>query len=241
MYEDKGEHEKAFQYYQLAIREAQASGDRLGEASSINNLAIYYYVRQKMDSAEFLGNKALLMAKHVGSAEITKRAAEILYRIYRDKKDFRQSLEMYDLFISVRDSINNENTRKASLRSQLKYEYEKKATADSVSYLKETEVRNAKIAQQTAEIKARRNQQIALFGGLGLVVVFAGFIFNRFKVAQKQKTIIESQKKEVESQKSLVEEKQKEILDSIHYARRIQNALITNEKYIERSLKNLKA
>lgn len=34
-----------------------------------------------------------------------------------------------------------------------------------------------------------------------------------------------------------VEEKQKEILDSIHYAKRIQTALLTSEKYIEKRSK----
>ena len=39
--------------------------------------------------------------------------------------------------------------------------------------------------------------------------------------------------------KELVEEKQKEILDSIRYAKRIQTALITSEKYIERNINRL--
>ena len=37
-----------------------------------------------------------------------------------------------------------------------------------------------------------------------------------------------------------VSEKQKEILDSIHYAKRIQTALLPNEKYIDRILRSLK-
>ena len=36
------------------------------------------------------------------------------------------------------------------------------------------------------------------------------------------------------------EEKQQEVLDSIHYAKRIQSALITNEKYFDRHLKRLR-
>jgi hypothetical protein len=38
----------------------------------------------------------------------------------------------------------------------------------------------------------------------------------------------------------MVEEKQKEIVSSIYYARRIQRALITNERYIEKSINKLK-
>ncbi len=42
---------------------------------------------------------------------------------------------------------------------------------------------------------------------------------------------------QISEQKHLVEEKQKEILDSIHYAKRIQNSLLPTDKYIERILK----
>ncbi len=65
------------------------------------------------------------------------------------------------------------------------------------------------------------------------------FPVNRFRVTHRQKKVIEAQKKEVEDQKEVVEEKQKEILDSIHYAKRIQTALMPNEKYIDRNIRAL--
>ena len=51
--------------------------------------------------------------------------------------------------------------------------------------------------------------------------------------------MIELQKEEVTEQKEKVEEKQKEILDSIRYAKKIQTALITSERYIYRKLNEL--
>ena len=45
---------------------------------------------------------------------------------------------------------------------------------------------------------------------------------------------------EILEQKNIVEEKQKEILDSIRYAKRIQTALMSNEKYIAKQLRALK-
>jgi tetratricopeptide (TPR) repeat protein len=44
---------------------------------------------------------------------------------------------------------------------------------------------------------------------------------------------------ELEAQKKIVDEQHKEVMDSIHYAKRIQTALITNEKYIANSLNRL--
>jgi hypothetical protein len=37
-----------------------------------------------------------------------------------------------------------------------------------------------------------------------------------------------------------IEEKQKEIIDSIQYAKRIQSAMMPMEKYIDKNLKRLK-
>jgi hypothetical protein len=41
---------------------------------------------------------------------------------------------------------------------------------------------------------------------------------------------------ETREQKKLIEHKQKEILDSITYARRIQHAHLPNEKYLQKHL-----
>src|ERR1700753_1250273 len=46
-----------------------------------------------------------------------------------------------------------------------------------------------------------------------------------------------SQKKVMEYQKAIVDEKNKDITDSIHYASRIQRALLTTDEYIGNHLK----
>jgi hypothetical protein len=53
------------------------------------------------------------------------------------------------------------------------------------------------------------------------------------KFMEMQKQLIGKQKKEVE-------EKQKEIIDSIRYARRIQHSLLPTEKYLDKQLNKLK-
>ncbi|MDO8999708.1 MAG: hypothetical protein Q7W45_08085, partial [Bacteroidota bacterium] len=68
--------------------------------------------------------------------------------------------------------------------------------------------------------------------GFGLVLILALFILRGYKQKQKANAIIITQKR-------LVDEKQKEILDSIRYAKRIQTALLPNEKYIDKSLQKL--
>ena len=64
-------------------------------------------------------------------------------------------------------------------------------------------------------------------------------MYKRFKITQKQKQVIEEQKQKVDDAYNLLHEKNKEVMDSIMYARRIQQALITSEKYIENALNKL--
>jgi len=56
----------------------------------------------------------------------------------------------------------------------------------------------------------------------------------------KQKNEIEEQNQKLQLAYDEIGEKQKEILDSIHYAKRIQRSLLPTEKYLERALNELK-
>jgi serine phosphatase RsbU (regulator of sigma subunit) len=75
------------------------------------------------------------------------------------------------------------------------------------------------------------------------VAVFGVLVFTSYRRSQKanaiinmQKQHVEQQKQEIEHQKLLVEVKQKEIIDSIDYAKRIQSAILPPPKLIRSHL-----
>ncbi len=107
----------------------------------------------------------------------------------------------------------------------MQYEFDKKDAATKLEQEKKEAVTQAESRKQQAIIWG-------ICGFLLLVVAFAIFVYRSF--LQKKKINIE-----ITKQKHIIEEKQKEILDSIYYARRIQRALITSEAYIERNLNKL--
>ena len=232
--------QKALKYFHESIKIQEEIGDQQGVSYSLNNVASIELKLNKLTSATNYGNRSLAIAREIGYPANLKGAAEILKEIYKKQNKYKAAFEMYELEIQMRDSINNEQTKKASIQKQFQYEYEKKAAADSVVFAKENEIKEVEIARQKAEIKVKQNQQMALYGGLLLVLVFAGFMFNRFIVTQKQKTLIEQQKTVVEKAHVLLEEKNSEIIASIRYAKRIQDALMTSQKYIERNIERLK-
>ncbi|MDP3145162.1 MAG: hypothetical protein Q8N66_07160, partial [Bacteroidota bacterium] len=138
---------------------------------------------------------------------------------------YKEAFEMYELEIKMRDSINNQETQKAAIKKQLQYTYEKKELETKAE-------QDKKDAIAKAELKQKENERNYFIAGFGLVLVLALFILRGYKQKQKANAIIVAQK-------HLVDEKQKEILDSIRYAKRIQTALLPSEKYIDKSLQKL--
>ena len=65
------------------------------------------------------------------------------------------------------------------------------------------------------------------------MILLAFFIFRGYRQKQKANEIITFQKEEVEHQKMLLEEKNKDILDSITYAKRLQEAILPPMKLIK--------
>jgi hypothetical protein len=156
----------------------------------------------------------------------------VLQHVYASTGDFNGAFEMSQLFIKMRDSVHNIENKNLLLKNQLKYEYEKKMLADSLK------VNSERIAHK-AELTQEKQRRYTLYAGMALLVLFGGLMYNRFQITNKQKKIIEGKNAEIELQKAKLEEKQKEIIDSIQYAQRIQKALIPSEKYFEKNIHRL--
>jgi serine phosphatase RsbU (regulator of sigma subunit) len=102
------------------------------------------------------------------------------------------------------------------------------------------EIKNAEIAFKDSEAKSQKmllaqgeKLKWYLYLIIGLVVVFAVFMYSRFRISQKQKEVIDGQRKEVEQKKQQIEnqhhqleETHQEISDSIKYAQRLQQAIL---------------
>jgi serine phosphatase RsbU (regulator of sigma subunit)/Tfp pilus assembly protein PilF len=227
---------KAIEYYHKSLKIKEEIGDKEGIAISLYNIGRMQLKQGDVIAALADGERSLSIAQEIGYPERIKLAANLLSQVYEKQGKGMKALEMYKLHIQMKDSINNEASQKASAQQQAKYEYEKQKVLDDAEHDKLLAI----------EQEEKEKQQIltgATTGGLGLVVVFLIFVFNRLRVTKKQKLVIEGQKQEVEQQKEVVEaaheeleEKNQEIMDSITYAKRIQSAILPPIKVVKEYL-----
>ena len=233
IYDIQGDVPKALEYYHKSLKIDEELKNKKGVVISLVNISDAMLLQGQVDVALDYAKRSITIAKELGYPEQIKQAATNLKKIYQKQNKFKEAFEMFELEILMRDSINNAETKKASIRKQFQYQYEKKAAADSVKNAEEQKVKNAQLSAQTAQIKQERIQRYALFSGLILVIAFSGFVYNRFRLSQRQKKIIELQKNEVDNAYEMLHEKNKEITDSITYAKRLQQAILPPTEFIK--------
>jgi hypothetical protein len=108
----------------------------------------------------------------------------------------------------------------------MQFEYESKDAEQKA-------IQSQKDAVAAEAIKRQKYIAIFVAAGLLLAIGFSLLMYRNF-LQKKRANIL------LEEKNTLIERKQKEILDSIHYAKRIQSALMPSEKYISRKLKQNK-
>jgi serine phosphatase RsbU (regulator of sigma subunit)/tetratricopeptide (TPR) repeat protein len=220
----------ALRYFIKSLSIREETQDKRGMAISLQNIAETTMKKGNLADAQKYAERGLQLSKEIGYPDNIKRSSAVLSKVYSKTRNWEEAYNMQVLFHQMSDSLSNERNRKISIQKGFQYEYDKKVTADSVRGLEERKVFDAKLSEE-------KTQKFALYCGIFLISLFGIFMFNRLKVSKRQNQLIEKQKTELQRQKEIVEGHQKETLDSIHYARRIQTALIANSDFISQHVK----
>ncbi len=225
IYHSQGNYPKALDYQLRSLKIREEIGDKNAIASSFINLGDTYLKTGNTSLAIEYGIKALTIANEIKALDLIKFANELLSYAYQKTNQHQKALEYYKAFIVARDSLFNEENTKKLVQSELKFDYEKKEQATKL----EQEKKDAIALEEQEKQKIIRN---SFMGGFALLLLLSVVIFKSYRNKKKANELISLQKQEVEQQKHIIEEKQKDILDSIHYAKRIQDALLKEEQHI---------
>ncbi|MFI5151095.1 MAG: tetratricopeptide repeat protein [Bacteroidia bacterium] len=146
-----------------------------------------------------------------------KSANEGLSEVYARLHDYEKAYRYFRRGAALNDSLLNQDNNKQIADMNVRYQSEKK---DRELKLNAVEIRNQKI-----ESEKKQTQLIAVLAGLVLAVICALLILRGYGQIKKAHRIIGMQK-------LLVEEKNKDITDSINYAKRIQEAILSSGTYL---------
>ncbi|MBA3664234.1 MAG: tetratricopeptide repeat protein [Bacteroidetes bacterium] len=226
----------ALEYFLKALKIYEEYGDKRGASSVYYNISLLYasevlepgdkQMNEHIEEAKKNTDHALRIAQQVGDISLLKDCYETLSQLAELKKDYPESMRNYRLYIAFRDSLNSSEAMQNMIRAEMNNEFEKKVFIAE----QKQEVNNAIHKEEHERQKTLRNLFIVAFA---CMLIFAGFFFNSFRQKQKDNVLMSQQKKEVELQKSLAEQKQKQIIDSINYARRIQSSILPHHEKLK--------
>jgi len=230
---DHHKDEALLEIYKKSIDISIDVGWAYGEGQVYLGLSDLYENKEEYDKSLLYAQKTFDLAKEINEISLIMSSSKLLYKKYKKKGNSELSLEMYELYNLLADSIGENEIKKALIKQEYKFEYEKKSIADSLRNEEDSKIQELKIAKQELEIKQKKTQQNYLIGGLALIVIFSIVLWRKMQQTGKQNVKIEAQKEALESQMNIVQlqkneigKQHKQITDSIDYARNLQKSVL---------------
>jgi|SRR4051812_11000612 len=257
IYNDKKNYSEALNYHLKSLKARLQTEDKQGIGSSYNNIGNCYGLMGKYDQALPYAIKALTTSTQIGEKKGIANAYLGLGRIYELKKDFRNALfnfeqsrkiarelnykegvlfayenmatsyagaKEFDLALKythlahgLRDSLLNKDNFKQVTELNTKYETDKKEK--EILLLTKDQI----LTEKT--LKEQRILRWGLIGGLSLLFIAVFTIYRRYRFKQQANLVLEKQKHEIEQKNTL-------IIDSIDYAKNIQELILPDQTKI---------
>ncbi len=228
--------DESLMYYEEALKARMELGDKVSVCMIYSNIGSTYINKKNYVKALEYLNKSLQMAIEIDSKENLPHLYKMIAGCYKKQGDLNKAFDALKKYAELKDSLFNKESIEKIEEIQTKYETEKKE--QEILLLNNTNaLKGAEIKRNKAEISKQNQQKIIIALVLGFFILVSVIVFRSYRMAKRAKEIIVIQKKEIEAQKNVVDEKQKEIVDSINYAKRIQYALLANESLLENNLK----
>lgn len=225
-FQELEKYDSAQLYYDSAFSIKRRIGDKRGMSICYLNLAGLSVIRKNYRQAKEYLDSSLYYCQLVGVPDLEVEIYRMYSDLYTASGDTQKAFDWYKKYISFRDSLQNDESMRQSMRAEIAYTIGKKAAADSTRIAEQAHVQDLENQQ-----KIRQQKFYAIGGGIGflLMLVVAVVSFRAYRQKQAANEIISHQK-------ALVDEKQKEILDSINYAKKIQLTLLAHDELLQRNL-----
>lgn len=228
-YTSLGDYDKASENLRKSLSIAIEIEDTWSMTNPLNGLSNMFYEMGLMDSSLYYAKKSLELSRQIGAREEASRSIEHLYEIYRDVNMLDSALHYHELLTTLRDSMYD--AEKAASIYEMQERFNSKNRLKELKLVQQEKAMND--LQHKQDIAERQNKENMLTLGLALgaaLIAFVGFGFivkrKDNRKLQRQKSKIEETNAELEVAYDEIEEKNRDILDSIKYAQRIQDAML---------------
>ncbi len=214
-------------YFQGSININSRVGNQFGLIYGYNGIGDVLVKQQHYKEAIPQFEKAYSISKALNAISEQYESAKRLANCFEMINNKDSAYFYLKTYTHLKEEVIGEERQRELFKKESQYEYDKQLQKQKII----KEAREAIVAEK----EKRQTLIIVSIVIVLLIVIYFAIILNkRLKTTRSQKQLIEQQK-------SSLEQKNKEIIDSITYAKRIQDAMLTSNNYIEAEVKKLNA
>jgi serine phosphatase RsbU (regulator of sigma subunit) len=229
VYLDQGKYAPAMNYFMKALVLRVKMDDKYGAIDIRNNLAIIHNAQKNYAKAVEYASEAYASASEMQNMEMIKETSRTLSVAYENLGKVNESYKYYKIYNTYKDSVYNKENTEKSIQAELKYEFSKQEENSRLEHEKQE-------LEQKEAIKRQSIIRNSLIVGFLFLLVFAFLIFRNLKQKQRANKELQSAYTQVEEKSNLLEAKNKEVTDSIKYAKHLQLAILPPDAQVKRLL-----
>jgi serine phosphatase RsbU (regulator of sigma subunit) len=220
IYELKEQYKEALKMYQEALAIKKEVGNPEGIATGLILMADVHIRTKNFREAEKILTEAHQLTKESGHSINEANALNRLAYTYEGMGQYKQSAQYFKEYGILRDSLFKKESLQTLAEMSAAYENEKQAA--EIVLLSEQK------KAQEEHIKVTNLQKKMLSGGVVAMLLLALLVFRSYRIKQKANVEMKAAYTEIQRNRDEIAYQKQEIMDSIHYANRIQTAILPN-------------
>lgn len=218
-YQKKENLDDALKMLNISLSFWRSQNDIFGQCQTLVYMVFIYNEQKKYNQALDSSFRSLELASKSGANDVQQQALEQIYLAYQGMNKPDKALEYYLRYDALRDSLHAQNTLAEIDKLELQSEFDSKQLKDSIDFAIKHEQQETKAK---ADLESGKFWNRMLLSGIIVIAILAVLIFYVARHQRKTALYIEKANLQLKS-------KNKEIIDSINYARRIQLAILPSD------------
>lgn len=196
----------------------RANGFEADMAMVMHNIAGLYTETKEYDKAKIYLDSAAEIGTRYEDFSTMLEIYKGYAAMYEGSGDYRNAYAYYTRYSDLRDSIMS-----TDMKNQMD-QMEESLREERLKEQNEALVHG----QQLKDVELNRSYIIiaSAAGGLVLVLLLSFVLLKRYQLKKKANNLLTERNREIEKQKEIIEQKNRDISDSIRYAKKIQETLI---------------
>lgn len=242
VYLEGGNFTDALLYCNEALKINQETGNNKEVASNYRDLGRIYFKWGKYGESLQYFNRSLRLNKDLGHKKEVYELYKNIAEVYEKQGLYKNALDNFKNYNELKDSTISEGYLKQISELETKYETDRKdkeliiQKSQLEMKKKEADLSKAELEKKEAENKRQKILIYSFILGLIIVFVFSIILYKQFREKKRANILLEEHNIEIKHQRDQIFMQKQEITDSIHYAKRIQTAILPPDRILEKNL-----